>query len=637
MTRKIKIFTVALIFLIVGFTWLLAFLYHINHIKFFEKQSEIQSTIVSQIDFFGKNRTSLSPNQLSTLSSQLKGFAKIDAWFLLGNDDQVLAQSEHSSLEQYIGKDYQSIYFKSANNQLIQLNLYFNSDFSVSNYFDVTSLVLALLLVLGVLLICYLLFGWVYRQETYAKYILESSHESNILSSDNFSSATSQALAQLILEKHQLLKDKTLLTEQIRRDSYVDESSRLGNQLFFKAEFEVRLHNKNEPESGLMMLLSFVQQDDREVNEVNFQSLAILLKSYILDYPNALVARLRNNDFGLLLPNLTRENVDVFCKKLINQLEKSFFDQNQVRENFIAIGISAYKQGFDYFKVLAEADMALRNAELQSGNTWFMYGEGLSKSKVRGHLKWRSFLQQILDRRTVQLHGQRIHYFHDSEKEHQEILARIKDGKDVFTADMFLPMALNCGLASQFDRQVIEGVINHCSANEVGIANQYVTINLFITSLLEKDFADWLIDKLSQFPSICQHLFFELKESDVARHLEQLHPIFNRVVELGAHWSIEKFGSPEEDMSYVGSLPIKQVKIDRRIVSNIHSSYSHQQLLKMLLINLQGKSIDVFAEGVENEVDAIYLREAGIIAAQGYYFSEPERLCQVESHLKQRE
>lgn len=615
------------------FTGLLSYVVQKQTKDSFLQQENTKTNLLSQIDKWLQQNNAVENSNLDNknyqlLSEYLSSISQIQQWSLLDENNHILAKKDSDVVKNEKTnqqKTIHTIYFKSSQKELLFLTLSF---FSKSpSIFSFWSVLLALGLITIVIMVAYPCFLLVSRQESYAKYLLKDDHFSKPLSPKNFSNSTSHALSQLLLNNQLLLKDRRELTEQIRKFSYVDEKSRLGNQLFFKAEFEVRLHNKEEAESGLFILLSFVQPEEKKLSDsIDFLQVANLLNNYIVDIPSAIVARLRNNDFGLLLPNLTREDTDALCRKLIKQLAKSCFDKKQLRENFISIGISAYKQGFDYYMVMAEADMALRNAQLQGDNSWFMYGEALSKSKVQGHLKWRIFLQRVLDKRSVQLYGQSIHYFSENEFEHIEIFSRIENGNEIITADTFLPMANQCGLSSKFDRQVIEDVIKRCLYSETDISHKVFSVNLLINSLLEDDFIEWLERKLLNHPEISQHLYIEIKEKDANRHIKYLIPICKQLNKLGINWCIESVGAPHEDISYLDLLPIKQVKIDRRFINNIHADQSQQVLLNTLLINLQSRNIVVIADGVEKEVDAVYLEKSGVDGAQGYYFSKPSKL-----------
>ncbi|MCW9018155.1 MAG: EAL domain-containing protein, partial [Kangiellaceae bacterium] len=91
---------------------------------------------------------------------------------------------------------------------------------------------------------------------------------------------------------------------------------------------------------------------------------------------------------------------------------------------------------------------------------------------------------------------------------------------------------------------------------------------------------------------------------------------------------------PDEELTYLDLLPIRMVKIDRRMINNIHQEAHQQLLLKSLLISLASKNIKVFAEGVEKSEDADYLRDLDLQGAQGYFYSKPKRLKKIEKYLR---
>ena len=610
--------------------------YVANHTSTQSTQQKIIAGDLAKIQLLiaEHNNETLTRQKLGDMLSRIDSLRQVNFWRLKDDKNQIVDTKRGRLPEQ---PTWYHFYLNTQQNKILTIEIDLRTQ-PVSS-----SLLTAIdwLLISGVVAILagfiYWRFNWVLGVEKYAHYILENGGANQSTKISGSSNAVTRAINQLILSNTLLHKDKVELTEQIRKTSYVDEVTELGNQLFFKAEFQVRLHHHEEPENGLLILLSFVENDfegSLVLNDSRLRGIANILRQYIVQIPGALVARLKGADFALLLPNQTKNNVDMICKTLIRQLEKTVFDKTQIKEQFVDIGISAYQQGFDYYKVLSEADMALRNSQLQGGNNWFMYGEALSSDKVRGNLKWRSFLQRTLDKRKVQLYGQRIKYFDQSKTDHHEVYARIEDGKEVLAADTFLPMANQCGLAAEFDRQVVDGVIKHCLFSEMELTNQVYSINLFISSLLDERFIGWLVGKLSSFPELCQHIMFEIKEANINQNLEKLKVIMPQLSNLGVEWCVERFGSPEEELVYLDLLPISMVKIDRRIINNIHQEAHQQLLVKSLLISLASKQIKVFAEGVEKTEDAEYLKELDLQGAQGYFYSQPKRLKKIEKYLR---
>ncbi len=635
MKKNIKQFFICFIFVVVIFTLIVKSVYlsefnQENHIR-----NERESASIAQVSLLVTSMDVSERQELSSFLQQLNQVSGITAWQLLDYKNKIV--SESSGVAGLSSPQYIYFYIGPEKNHLYSLKLYFELAPLGEGSGFVSILLLSTTLVVILTLVLYLIFGWIIKLDNYAKYLLVDTQQMSKPRLKLLANPISQVINQLILHNSLLKKDKLDLTEQIRKTSYVDEVTELGNQLFFKAEFEVRLHSQEESEEGLLVLLGFSEPNEfknQVLSQETLQCISNVLKSYISGMNHALVARLRGNDFSLLLPNQSRSQINQICKTLIQQLDKSIFDKTPIKEHFVDIGISAYKQGFDYYKVIAEADMALRNSQLQGGNSWFMYGENLVESKVRGRLSWRSFLQRVIEKRQVQLFGQPVCFFDSRQEKSQEIYVRIQDGDDILTAETFLPMAHQCGLAMEFDRQVVDGVIKHCLYSRTDNPLQNYSINLFIPSLLDECFVGWLLGKLSSYPELSRRLTFEINASQVNSNLSRLTDVVSRLTDLGAHWCIEQFGSPDTNFEYLEYLPINSVKLDRKIIRGIHDSKDKQLLFNALMINLRTKNVQIFAVGVEFAEEAEFLKQSGITGAQGYHFAHPVRLNHVESYLK---
>jgi len=480
-------------------------------------------------------------------------------------------------------------------------------------------------------------FRWVSQLEDFSQHVLTSANNRVLKTKYPFHNVIGHALSQLILNNSHLIKSKSDLAEQIRKTSYVDEVTQLGNHLFFKAELQVRLHNHDEAESGLVVLLSFVDSETKSSKSLTPDhqvEVADLLRAFVGDINLSLVAKLKNSEYALILPNFTANQTDQFCRKLVDQLAKSVFDITSDNDHFIDIGISTYKQGFGYYNIMAEADMALRNAQLQGCNNWYVYGEPLPQHKSKGSLRWRTFLQRVLDRREIMLYSQDIHYYNNDGKSHKEILTRIQDGSEILSADTFLAMANQCGLAVDFDRLIVDSVIKHLLyRNDHKVADKYA-VNLFTSSLLDNHFTSWLIGKLSSYPQLNKQLIFELPESQLSKNIDSVAPIMRQISSLGAGWCVEHFGAPDDDLSYLNKAPVNMVKVDRRIINNIANAPAQQLLLSSIIVSMRSRNIEIFAEGVEKKLDAHYLKTTDIDGTQGYHFDKPQKLQFLEKKLR---
>lgn len=596
------------------------------------------SAIHSQISLTIEQIDWQQPGANESLREKLQLIPEISAFQIKTKDNQLLLNGNfphNGSLLQILSSHFYipgTNAFQGANTLMVNIN------FQTTSYSAMTPQVILILLLWGVVLSLYFFsqFKWILQLEQFANHILTGENNRPFKGGERVHNIIGQAFNQLILNNSHLIQAKTELTEKIRKTSYIDDVTELGNHLFFKAELQVRLHNHDEVESGLVIILSFVDadtKDSKSLTDEQQREIANLLKYLIEDINHSLVARLKDAEFALLLPNFTADQTDIFCKKTIALLAKSVFDKTH-RGHFIDIGISTYKQGFGYYNIMSEADMALRNAQLQGANSWFVYGEPLAQHKAKGSLSWRNFLQKVLDRREIMLYSQCLHYFKGKPLLHREILSRIADEEEIISADSFLVMADKCGLAAEFDRQIIDSVIKHLLYQEDNITEHKYSINIFVTSLLDQRFVHWLLAKLSSYPELNQQLIFELPENQISKHIDAISPIMHQIATLGASWGVEHFGAPEEELSYLDKIPVSMVKVDRRIINNISVDKAQQLLLASIIVTLRSRNIKVFVEGVEKQLDAKYLEKTDIDGAQGYYFDKPQRLSLIERTLK---
>lgn len=625
-----------------------------------DQQAQTLAVYFSKTNLLIKQVDWQEADAFEKLSERLELFSEVIAWQLTNQQNQLIKKQNYTKLRRLspLNNDSSHSRIVKANFYLpktssiasqallsrlndskntLQVSFVMNSATDQAAIFSQTTILI--LLFWSTVFAAFLVyqFKWVNQLEDYSKHVLTTGNNLPIRTQYRFHNVIGHAISQLILNNSRLTKMKSDLAEQIRKTSYIDEVTELGNHLFFKAELEVRLHNHDEAESGLVVLLSFVDgkaRDRKDLNREQQIQIANLLKHALGSVTLALTAKLKESEFVLILPNFTAGQTDKFCRDLIDQLAKSVFDKDPEHEHFVDIGVSTYKQGFGYYNIMAEADMALRNAQLQGANSWFVYGEPLSQHKSKGSIRWRSFLQRVLDRREIMLYSQNLHYFTKSSGNHKEILARIQDGKEILSADTFLAMANQCGLATEFDRQIIDSVIKHLLYTESNRKEDKYAINIFICSLLNEKFVSWLIGKLSSYPEINQQLIFEISENHVSNHIDKIAPAMRQISSMGVSWCIEHFGSPNDDLSYLNKAPIHMVKVDRRIINNIAEVPAQQLLLGSIIVSLRSRDIMIFAEGLEKKQDAIYLKTTELDGAQGYHFDKPQKLQFSENRLK---
>jgi diguanylate cyclase len=105
------------------------------------------------------------------------------------------------------------------------------------------------------------------------------------------------------------------------------------------------------------------------------------------------------------------------------------------------------------------------------------------------------------------------------------------------------------------------------------------------------------------------------------------------LAEQGLTITVDDFGKGYSSLSYLHTLPLHTVKIDRGFVKNLSAAHADPTIIRAILAIAKGLHLNFIAEGVETRFQHDYLLEAGCRIAQGYFYSKALSLPQILSYL----
>jgi len=92
----------------------------------------------------------------------------------------------------------------------------------------------------------------------------------------------------------------------------------------------------------------------------------------------------------------------------------------------------------------------------------------------------------------------------------------------------------------------------------------------------------------------------------------------------------------EASLSYLGDLPLDELKIDRMFVSKMLRSSKHRSIVRSTIALAHELDLTVVAEGAEDHSTLAALKEDGCDRAQGYVISDPMTETTFKAFLKGR-
>ena len=431
-------------------------------------------------------------------------------------------------------------------------------------------------------------------------------------------------LQRVLLKLQNWQKRDSEIRQLVRVQGLVDHELAIGNRVFFESRLNHYLTESEEVNSGAVFIVQLSHPEVHLSNLIKLQRLrgcVELIAELVSAWPEAVMARLAENDVALLIPGLNGKEAEQLGDRLAQVLSQANFFAECQDFDLVHIGFVLYQQGQSSYQLMAEADMALKTAQLQGPNAAYGFNDP-QKPKIKGSVWWRTELHNALKENRFLLSFQPVFSWQDNDVLQHEVLVRLagSDGEKLAAA-VFLPMAANCGLAGAIDQYVLlkvaklteTAVLEHCRCS----------VNLNVQSLLDEGWWHWLTAQVNQGSLETADLALEFHEHHLIKHYKNLKPKLLQLQQWGFELIVDHVGLSLDTTPYTDELPIRMLKIHPAIVRGVNHQLEQQLFIRGLLASCVGKDIKVIATGVEQDLEWQCLKKLGVTGAQGYYFSQP--------------
>ncbi|GAA4963331.1 putative bifunctional diguanylate cyclase/phosphodiesterase [Actinoplanes utahensis] len=152
-----------------------------------------------------------------------------------------------------------------------------------------------------------------------------------------------------------------------------------------------------------------------------------------------------------------------------------------------------------------------------------------------------------------------------------------------------------------------------------------VAVNVPTVCLLDPGFPDRVAAALAACDVPAGVLTLEITETSIINDPVRASAVLTRLREMGVRLSVDDFGTGYSSMSYLQSMPLHELKIDRSFVRTVTDSHGGTAIVRAVIELARALDLEVVAEGVEDEAALTVLGEMGCTYAQGYHISRPVR------------
>jgi polar amino acid transport system substrate-binding protein len=202
---------------------------------------------------------------------------------------------------------------------------------------------------------------------------------------------------------------------------------------------------------------------------------------------------------------------------------------------------------------------------------------------------------------------------------------------------IFIPMMEKTGFIIEAGRFLIREVVHQQAKWKVfGFEEIVLSLNASMREIETPDYINYLSEQLREHRVRPDSIKVEITESLAMNNAEKMFNTLARLRGAGVSLSLDDFGTGYTSFSYLTKIPANTLKIDKSFIDDIMGDKKSQQVVHAIIEVGHALEMDIVAEGVEKAKVAQMLIEFGCDYLQGYYFSKPVPVFEMQGHLRQK-
>lgn len=180
---------------------------------------------------------------------------------------------------------------------------------------------------------------------------------------------------------------------------------------------------------------------------------------------------------------------------------------------------------------------------------------------------------------------------------------------------------------------IIKTALSDCKKIVKYIPDFFVNINVCPEQIQRKEFRTKLLALIDESGLEPKHICIELTERCRILDVEFLKKEVMYYRSKGIKIALDDFGTGTSSLGIVIDLPLDEVKIDMSFIRDIQNKPNNQAMVKSIVEFTKRMNLEVCIEGVENEEVVKHLKGYGATWLQGYYYSPPCEIGEIEKML----
>ena len=347
------------------------------------------------------------------------------------------------------------------------------------------------------------------------------------------------------------------------------------------------------------------------------------------------LSRQGGDEFIVILPGVSVDDAAHMAKKLLNAIEQPIKLEEHELVTTASIGVALYPDdGKDMDTLFKCADAAMYLAKQNGRNNYRFFTSEIQSRSAR-ILGLENALRYAHTRGELSLHYQPQVSLADGKIIGVEALLRWHHPEfGMISPSEFIPIAEESGQMPLLGEWVMRTAAT-CMKKwmQSGFPSMSMAVKLSAVQFHDVQFASLVNTILEEVGLDASYFELELTESVATQDPFHAIETMNELSRKGIRLSIDDFGTGYSSLSYLKLFKVYKLKIDKSFIRDICIDPEDREIVKTIIALGKSLGFKTIAEGVETKEQLDFLKENGCDEAQGYYFSKPLTVTDVEALL----
>lgn len=370
------------------------------------------------------------------------------------------------------------------------------------------------------------------------------------------------------------------------------------------------------------------------------EAFATLLREAI-EVPSV-IARFGGDEF-VVVPRaaVDVEAAEAFALTLHGRVQRQVMIDGELLSRTVSIGVAEGVPGIDTTSdLLRRVDQATRSAKSAGGSRVITFSPEMSTTDmIRNDIELQ--LEGMIDSASGALV---LHYLPEFDMRTGKVLgteALIRwqhPTLGLLMPDSFISVVESINLGAKLGRLVMRSACAQFGLwQSRGLGRgALLRINVSPVQLVTDGIIETVAATLHEFRLDPSTICLEITESVVVQDIDATRKTLFGLKDIGVRIAIDDFGTGYSVLTYLKSLPVDALKIDKGFVRNLDTNAGDLAIVRSTMALADAFGLDVVAEGVESVAAAETLLRLGCNRAQGFLLSRPLDGAAMQSLLAQR-